>query len=56
MKSSQVVNTILSQIKKVTGPFSVHKPVVLHEPHLKYTKASDYLNDCLNNGWVSWMD
>ncbi len=53
MNSSQVVNTILSQIKKVTGPFSVHKPVVLHEPHLKYTKASDFLNDCLNNGWVS---
>ena len=53
MNSEELIENIFSQIDKVTGPYSKDKPIALHEPDFKDTKASEYIADCLNNGWVS---
>ena len=53
MNSEELIENIFSQINKVTGPYSKDKPIALHEPDFKDTKASEYIADCLNNGWVS---
>ena len=53
MNSTELVNLILSEIKKVTGPYSKANPIALHEPDFNKTKASKYVEDCLKNGWVS---
>ena len=53
MNSEELIENIFSQINKVTGPYSKDKPIALHEPDFKDTKASEYITDCLKNGWVS---
>ena len=53
MNSEALIEKIFSKINQVTGPYSRDKPIALHEPDFKGTKASEYITDCLNNGWVS---
>ena len=53
MKSSKIIKLILSEIYKAIGPYSKANPIALHEPDFKDTRASEYIEDCLHNGWVS---
>jgi len=44
---------ILRSIKRVVGKVSPEKPISLHEPYFKDTKAIDYVKDCIESTWVS---
>ena len=46
---SEIVKTISESLEKIR----CKKPTFLHEPYFKNTKASEYVNDCLETGWVS---
>ncbi len=45
--------SIVESIKNVIGDSSVSKPICLHEPYLKDTKALDYVSNCIETAWVS---
>lgn len=44
---------ILQALRQVCGPADPAKPVALHEPDFRGTKAWAYVRDCLDTGWVS---
>ena len=55
MTSSQnsLEETVLKAIQGVIGFSCKEKPISLHEPDFKGTKAWEYVRDCLDSGWVS---
>ena len=44
---------ILQGIQLVVGSTSREKPISLHEPDFRGTRAWEYVKDCLDTGWVS---
>ena len=44
---------LLLVLKAVCGEASKEQPVMLHEPRLNDAITKEYVNDCLESGWVS---
>ena len=44
---------LLNALRSVCGEAEQKKPVMLHEPTLNDSTTREYVNDCLESGWVS---
>ena len=47
------IDSLLDRIHDVVGPFSLEHPLHLHEPDFRGTHASQYVQECIDTGWVS---
>lgn len=56
----ELFDSVVKDIRIVTGTFDSQIPLTLHEPDFKETKAKEFIFDCINSGWVSsqgkWVD
>ena len=49
----KIFDSIIADIRKVTGTSNTNTPLPLHEPFLKKTRAVSLVSSCINSGWVS---
>ena len=48
-ETSQLIHVL----KTICGEAEPEKPIMLHEPKLNDSTTREYVNDCLESGWVS---
>ena len=48
-ETSQLIHVL----KTICGEAEPEKPIMLHEPKLNDSTTREYVNDCLQSGWVS---
>ena len=53
MNLENVFNQIINGIKSIGINPTLDNPISTHEPFFKDTNATNYVNDCINTGWVS---
>ena len=53
MSTAFTPTALLDAIQQVVGVSSSERPISLHEPDFRGTKAWTYVKDCLDTGWVS---
>ena len=53
MRSENLSSKILETFHSMGLKSSIEKPIVIHEPDFKNTNATQYVENCIQTGWVS---
>ena len=53
MRSEKLSSKILKAFHSMGIKSSIEKPIGIHEPDFKNTNATQYVENCIQTGWVS---